>query len=244
MTLAPPAVRWEDLPCAEWPAKPRVPHAVARALALELVALLRDRCERIVIAGSIRRRRETCGDVELLTLPIREPRLNLLGDVIAHRNLLDERVDELVDAGVLHKRVNKAGHTSYGEKTKFLVYRDFPLDLFSCTPPAEFGALLLIRTGPATFSQRFVTQRSHGGCLPAGFKYRGGALWHGERKIPTPDESDVFDAIAVPYLPRTERTDTTRLQLVWREWEWTDDGKAGDPGLALTRDQIDDLEAS
>ena len=49
--------------------KQRMPLVTARVLAERIVDELRPFCERIEIAGSIRRRRPLCGDVDLVALP-------------------------------------------------------------------------------------------------------------------------------------------------------------------------------
>ncbi|MDP2946096.1 MAG: hypothetical protein Q8N61_01425, partial [bacterium] len=70
--------------------------------------LLATSCERLTIAGSIRRRKPDCGDIELLAIPrlgygrdLWGKDLNLLEGV----SLLDHRVFQLIQMGVLGYRL-------------------------------------------------------------------------------------------------------------------------------------------
>ena len=49
--------------------KERIPLAEGVKLANEVVALLETSCERLEVAGSIRRQKETVGDVEIVCIP-------------------------------------------------------------------------------------------------------------------------------------------------------------------------------
>ena len=58
----------------------------ATGLAGELVALLQPACERIEIAGSIRRQRPDVGDVELVVVPRLKAPLGLFGEPAGPRS--------------------------------------------------------------------------------------------------------------------------------------------------------------
>ena len=47
----------------------KYPHAEAQAIAQEVVEQLRPHCERIVVAGSIRRKKSEVGDIEIVAIP-------------------------------------------------------------------------------------------------------------------------------------------------------------------------------
>jgi len=51
------------------PAKPKHPRADALVVAREMCAELRPVTERLIVAGSLRRRKELVGDVEILYVP-------------------------------------------------------------------------------------------------------------------------------------------------------------------------------
>lgn len=206
---------------------PRLPLARARSLADAVVGLLGHACHRIEIAGSIRRGRADVGDVEILAVPRNAPAHDLFGREIEPTDLLAARCSDLVRRGVLALRPDTAGRTAFGSKYKRLAYRGFALDLFVVTPPAQWGVLMALRTGPREFSHRLVTPRALGGFLPAGLVVRGGALRRtgvdpeeaglvAERVVPTPEERDLFDALGLRYLEPSARTGEEPLAAIAR----------------------------
>lgn len=205
--------------------KVRIPLAEAEALAAEVVELLRPACERIEIAGSIRRRVLAPGDIEIVAIPrygVGMGQVDLFGNVDTPAvNLLDERCREFLVDGTFHGRLDKNGRAAIGSKYKRLVFKDFALDLFVCLPPTQWGVLFAIRTGPAAFAHAFVTPRgqktrtlyaggahvSRPGLLPIGMRVgEGNQLFGGDgRVIPTPTEESFFEAIGLRCLPPEER---------------------------------------
>jgi hypothetical protein len=75
------------------------------------------------------------------------------------------------------------------------------------TPPASWGALMVIRTGPADFSEAIVTKRSKGGAMPDSLSQREGALWdHRGDRLDTPDEESYFAALGLPCWDPADRS--------------------------------------
>jgi len=203
----------------------RIPLAEARGLAAEVVDLLAPFCERIEIAGSIRRGRATIGDLEIVALPrlVEERQPDLFGNGKPSTvNLLDQRCDALREQGVFGTRVDKNGRPRWGSGLKWSAYRGVNLDLFGVSGlTAQWGLILLIRTGSADFSHRFVTpaapaaqtlwlgpagaKRRHRGWLPPGFSVERGALWAGGALVPTPEETDCFDAVGREFVAPEHR---------------------------------------
>jgi len=189
------------------PEKSRIPFAQAEELALEVVELVGYSCERIAIAGSIRRRKADVGDVELVCVPrfeVMQADLFAPGEGLS-RDLLSARCVELLADWTLAHRLDVNGHAAFGPKFKRLLYGGFPLDLFS--PPAEcWGVVYCIRTGPAEFSHRLVTPRRQGGLCPDFLRFRDGRVWHEDGTLyDTPEEADVFARLGVPFVPPEER---------------------------------------
>ena len=180
----------------------RIPLARAETLATELMIGLRRYCERIEIAGSIRRRRPDVHDIELVCIPRREPLLvDFFGQVVGYRDQLHEFVEQAVAAGRLEHRLDKNGRPAFGEKYKRLQFKGIGLDLFSVIEPAQFGMIFVIRTGSADFTHRLVTQQRFGGLLPNYWSVRDGALWNERGElITTPEEADVFTALGMDWI--------------------------------------------
>lgn len=183
--------------------KTRLPLAEAEQLATEVVDLLRQACERIEIAGSIRRRKATIGDLEIVCIPkVHQVMGGLFGDQPELTNLLEQRVWSLLDAGAFGKRLDKNDRPAVGEKYKRLSYKGMGLDLFSILPggKAQWGVIFLIRTGSAEFSHRLVTPREQGGWMPSGLYCHQGAIWRNAEIVPTPEEEQVFELLGREYV--------------------------------------------
>jgi DNA polymerase/3'-5' exonuclease PolX len=203
----------------------RVPVSEAMGIAEQLIAYLEPACERIVIAGSIRRGLPTVGDIELVAVPrLRETvERDMFGEVAATRktDLLDERLDHLLRAGLVAKRTRSDGKTFWGPKAKYLTFEGMNVDLF--TPEAQrFGLILMIRTGPAVYSHQLVTEKGKQfvtgyqpngrpimryGLLPSHLRVQEGWLTSKVSgiRIPTPEERDFYDYTRLPYLDPWER---------------------------------------
>jgi DNA polymerase/3'-5' exonuclease PolX len=181
----------------------------ARAMALRALELLAPSCDRIQVAGSIRRRRPEIGDIELVCIPsiasMSQP--GLFGEQVEIDtiNLLDAACREFLEDGTFTHRLDKNGRRAFGSKYKRLAFEGVGLDLFSVLAPAQFGVVYLIRTGSAEFSHRLVTPQYLGGWMSFAHYVKDGALWCGGALLETPEEHDVFAAINRPYVDPWER---------------------------------------
>jgi DNA polymerase/3'-5' exonuclease PolX len=194
-----------------------IPHARAREAAEALVRTLWNDCERIEIAGSLRRGKTEVHDSEGVaiatgrTLPDR-----LFGAV--EENCLDVRITgllELSDNSGLQARYveNKRAdgsvdvQTKLGPAFKALVYHDIPVDLFVVRPPASWGVIFGLRTGPGDWNIQLVTD-----CKGIGRRVAGGQVerWVGASSswepVPTPEEGDFFAAIGQPWVEPKDRS--------------------------------------
>lgn len=184
----------------------RVSLATAREAADALVALLAPFCERLEVAGSIRRQRADVGDIDLVAIPLLERTpAGLFGDAEDVRDLLAERCDALFRAGTLAKRLDKNGRPTWGPHLKRMLFRGMPVDL-QVVEAATFGAWMAIRTGPERWTRGLVTPRRQGGMLPPGRTFDGGfrlLVW--DKPTPTPEEMDLFAALELSYVAPEDR---------------------------------------
>lgn len=168
---------------------PRYLHGRAFAMAEKLRAALMPACARIEIAGSLRRQQPQVKDIEIVAIP--KVRRDLFGDPMeGEQTELDLRIAELIAKGALEARLDRNGRQRMGQRYKALraVRSGLPLDLFAVLPPAQWGAIYAIRTGPADFSKRLVSE-----CQRHGLRCEGGRLLTTDSKtIPTPTEADFF----------------------------------------------------
>jgi len=116
----------------------------AKVIADSVVSTLKPFCDRIEIAGSIRRQKEECGDAEVICIPKNS-------EILSFVNTVDN-----------------LGQTIKGDPNGryvqiILPYDGFKLDLF-IVRPENWGYQFAIRTGPADFSHKV---------LARGWKKRG-----------------------------------------------------------------------
>jgi DNA polymerase/3'-5' exonuclease PolX len=186
--------------------KTRHPRAAALAVAKELCAALKPACERLIVAGSLRRRREEVGDVEIVYIPRFETG-PVPGDLFAHawQNLADFVIAGMLARGVIAKRESIRGTTAFGEKNKLMVHlaSGIPVDLFSATAENWFN-YLVCRTGPKESNTRIAEAAKakgwHWNPYGAGFSNTCGGTRHA-----VTSERDVFDFLGFPYLEPWER---------------------------------------
>ena len=92
--------------------KQRFDRAAALPVARELCQALEPVTARLIVAGSLRRRKPTVADVEILFIPrFERRRVDLLHS--QDFDLAGERIDELLGGGILAMRPNIAGGTSW-----------------------------------------------------------------------------------------------------------------------------------
>ncbi len=137
--------------------KRKFPRFDALDVANELCDRLTPHCERLAVAGSLRRGKAEVGDIEILLIPRMAQMPDGLFDVKAF-NLADSELVQLVGMGVLRPRPNVNGHVSWGEKNKLAVHvpSGIPVDIFSTTADNWYVALV-VRTGSKETCLRLTT---------------------------------------------------------------------------------------
>lgn len=180
------------------PDKLRHPRAAALAVVRELLPLLTPCCERIIVAGSLRRGRQDVGDVELLFIPrFEERQIDLVTRVPV--DLAAEAIEGMRGSGVLAKREGESGHTGWGPKNKLAVHvrSGIPVDLFTATEENWFN-YLVCRTGPKESNQRIAEKAKSEGWTwnpyKAGFTDNANG-----RVMPMRSEREVFEFLGLPF---------------------------------------------
>lgn len=168
-------------------------YPIARDLANQLAPY----CERIEIAGGIRRKKAEPHDIELVAIAKTEPICDMFGHEIGERDLLEECLADLVASERL-----RIGPKQGPRFKQFQVLQSgIMLDLFVVRYPAQWGVLFAIRTGPAHYSHWLVTQRAKGGPLPDDAYVRNAAVWcGGDISVPLPmdTEESFFAFLDIP----------------------------------------------
>jgi len=172
-----------------------------RPIALSLVAELEPYCQRITVAGSIRREKPHVKDIELVAIPNIEDMQQLgmfIEDTPAPINLLNAHLDHL--RGQQHI-VWRPG-SSWGPKSRQFWWENRPVDLFQATKN-NWGYQLALRTGSAKFNLYIMSNLQH----RAGIQCKDGYVWHREsgELIPVPDEETWFFLLGLPYIEPERR---------------------------------------
>lgn len=184
-------------------AKNKMSYSAAIKIALPLVKTIEPYCTRVEIAGSLRRKNEyddgdtyMVSDIEICCIPRILSTVDLFESVISEKSALESPESPTRRMGNLLKD---------GEKYKQIALPEgIKLDLFIVTPPAQWGVIFAIRTGPANYSRWLVTERPYG-AMPPGFKVCDGCLHHNGKVIYTPEERDFFKEIGLTYLAPSVR---------------------------------------
>lgn len=184
--------------------RPKFAAVVALAVARELCDKLNPACERIVVAGSLRRRKEQVGDVELVFIPkLRTVQNDLFNS--GTESAMDGMLEHLLWSGIIGKRHTVTGAETWGPKNKlaFHIASGVPVDFFATTEAAWFN-YLVCRTGGAANNTWIAGAALRKGWkwnpYGAGFTNRRGEL------VPVTSERAVYDLVGLPYREPWERT--------------------------------------
>ena len=164
--------------------KERVPLAVAEREAVPLIAYMTVRPEvgEAVIAGSLRRRRETVGDIDLLVVSARGP------SVTRHFVAYPEFREVLAQGAKRASAVLGSG---------------LQVDL-RIVPAESYGAALLYFTGSKAYN---IELRKR--AIARGLKLNEYGLFKGTRRIAGATEESIYTALGLPWVPPERRETAT-----------------------------------
>jgi DNA polymerase (family 10) len=184
--------------------KQRYSAAIAREVVDELANELAPRCDRIEIAGSLRRDKADVGDIEILFIPLMG-QVRTRGELFPKRgSLAAELLDRWLVKRVLIKRPNVNGNTAWGAQNKLAVHvaSGIPVDLFATTAERWFVSLV-VRTGSKEMNTTLANSALRRGMQLHAY----GVLENtktGEQIIPQ-SEREVFERLGMPYLEPAQR---------------------------------------
>lgn len=189
--------------------KDKIPLNVAEDVAKEFIKKIADVCDRVEIAGSVRRRKETVGDVEICCVPKmgKARGAGLFADTeLVTVNLLDERMQKLLS---LSQAISPGDKAKNGRKAPFseryykFRYAGYPFDLFCVIAPRQWGIIYCIRTGPKEYSHWIVTHAwtKNKRCVEGELL----DLKNDMARIPCPEEIDFYRALELEYVEPEKR---------------------------------------
>lgn len=158
----------------------------AAQIATELVDKLRPYCDRVEVAGSIRRGRANVKDVDIVAIP-NEEKLTA-GGYFGRQHLISAIATSNMERN--------------GQAIAAFFYRDAPVDIYWATP-SSWGTLLLIRTGSKQHNIKLATlAKARGWQLKASGE---GLLDAYNRRIAGDTEERIFQALGLAFIPPGER---------------------------------------
>lgn len=173
---------------------PRVPLGRAQVIAWTVLRELAPCCDRIEIAGSIRRRKETVKDVEILAVP-KPGRTDLFGKVFS--DALTDYLESQIGRGHWELRPSKIGAATFGPSNKLLIFDGLPIDVFTTTE-AHWAMSLFVRTGPAEWNVKAMVRFQRLGMRGHAYDGLTGVTRDG-KDVPVADERDVFRLLDWPW---------------------------------------------
>lgn len=190
----------------------KLPRDRAQRIADEFLSLFVNCYDHWCFAGSLRRGRESIGDIEHVVCPKFVPRLSddLYGTPGGSCNAVWERSEALLRDKTVTKAVygDTKAHR-WGEKYRGMMFGGVKHELFMADVN-NLGSILTIRTGPAAFSERCVTLLKQGGRYrqEKGYVRRviaGDVSLLTEHIVPCPTEAEYLRLCGLPNIPVTER---------------------------------------
>lgn len=169
----------------------KVPFVDAYRVAIELAKDLHPVVTRVKAAGSLRRQRPTVSDLEFVA----EPRL--VGDLFGGGKPDLEPIRRVVaEWGTVSKNGDRF------IQIRHVLGTELTCDLFLVWPPAQWGSILAIRTGPAELGKAAVTRMR-----ALGYVHVDGHVERADTRevVPTPTEEDFFRVAGLPCLPPKHR---------------------------------------
>lgn len=155
----------------------------ALAIAEKYKALLAPHCDRIEIAGSIRRKKPEVKDIEIVAIP-KSYEVGLFESGIA----------------TVINRLEKVRGELPCKYTQRILPEGIALDLFFAEP-GNWGLIYAIRTGSADFSHHVLAS----GWVRKGYTSSGGYLTANGRAVEVPEEVDLFRRIGLDFVEPEHR---------------------------------------
>ena len=183
--------------------KPKFPRDRALVVAKELCDALKPVTERLIVAGSLRRRKLMVADVEILFIP----KLRTIKEELFDSKEVpatDEVLEAMLSRGIIAKRKNGKDSEMWGAKNKLAVHvsSSIPVDLFAATE-ANWWNYLVCRTGNAqnniAICQAAIGRKMKWNPYGAGFTDDAGQI----RTVTS--ERDVYELVGLPYREPWER---------------------------------------
>lgn len=152
-------------------------YQIAKKIADKYVEFLSPYCERIEIGGSLRRKKENVGDIEIISIP---------------SEINGNRFPEFIN---FVNNLTKVRGEPTGKYTQRMLPEGIALDLFMASEN-NWGMIFPMRTGSRDFSHYKLACR----WVAMGYKSIGGCLHKGNEVICFREEQDLFDFLGIEFV--------------------------------------------
>lgn len=159
----------------------------------EVKDLLAPFCERIEIAGSIRRQKSEVKDIEIVAIP-KPYETGLFCSGLA--TVVEEW--EAIKGQLEYKGRPGVKACKYTQRR---LPNGMILDLFFANA-TNWGYIFALRTGPSEFN----ISRLIPAAKKQGYHFMNGYLHYGKKAIPTPEEADLFKILQLPFIAPVARS--------------------------------------
>lgn len=161
---------------------------------------------RAEIVGSVKRAdKDDAHDIEILVLPDpRTPRPEF-GQKEIYKTMLDKVLHGLVNEGILWP-IRGGDRLKVYSIQNVETLNPFQLEVY-IVRPETWGIQNVLRTGPAEFSHRFVTNKRYGGLLPDEYEYCRGEtrIKKNGEYLDLPEESDALALLGLGWIEPKDR---------------------------------------
>lgn len=169
----------------------------------DILKVLGPHCDRIEVAGSIRRKKPNPNDIEIVCIPKRmdnwnaktkeyTPSMGFIQEVLQWKKVRGEPWDKYTQR---IKQINPDTHP-----LRPLTDGSVIIDIFTCTAE-NWGYIMAIRTGSATYSHERLAKT----WVKKGYKGKEGYLYKGNTMVPVREEKELFMLLDIPYVEPENR---------------------------------------
>jgi DNA polymerase/3'-5' exonuclease PolX len=169
-------------------------YKIAKECADRLIETIKPFCDKVEIAGSLRRKKSIVGDIEIVCIP---------KTILVPKNLFEmEKIRSEKFIKIIDGLERIKGNAENGKYFQRILPEGIKVDIFTATE-INFGLIYAIRTGSAEFSHKIL---ANGWCR-AGYKSVEGKLTklHGGDIVPVEQEIDLFKIIGLNFVEPEKR---------------------------------------
>lgn len=166
-----------------------IPLQTATTIAHEVVQQLAPHCERIEIAGSIRRKQSTVKDIEIVCIP-KQVEIPGQMDVFGNSSPIMVRDPEFIKVIDNYEFVKGKSKGKHMQRT---TADHTVIDLFVAEPD-NWGYILLLRTGSKEFNINMINSMKK-----RNYHCREGKVFFRDRPVPVRQEQDMFRFAGMMY---------------------------------------------